>query len=520
LNDWTVNRWLRALLAVLPLLLAGCGGGGQPGAMPGTVPARGTLLDLPPELVATVPAATLLAQLSALADQRPLNLGGTPVCDIVVYHIRYETVGGAGEPTTASAALMVPVSGTTAACSGARPIVLYAHGTTTDRTFNIADLQDSSNVEGLLLAAFFAAQGYIVVAPNYAGYDTSTLPYHPYLIADQQSKDMIDALTAARTALPIASVFQTKDSGQLFITGYSQGGYVAMATHRALAAAGMPVTASAPMSGPYALAAFVDAVFFGEVNASATVSSIMLVSAYQNAYGNIYASPLDVFESQYATGIESLLPSTTPRSQLYAEGKLPEYALFSSTPPAPALADITPPTAPAGLAATFALGFGSGNLVTNSYRLSYVQDAQAHPDGGWPTRTTGVAATAANLPLRQALATNDLRDWSPTQSVLLCGGDGDPTVFWFNAQLIQAYWASLATPPAPPTVLDLDAASPAGDPYSSLKSQFALAKQVVADAAIAQGATDGGASAVAAVYHATLVPPFCFLAVRSFFAAH
>ena len=511
---------LLGLLAALPLALVGCGGGAAgPAGGSGTATARGTLLDLPPQLVATVPAATLLQQLNALAGQQLLTLGGTPVCDIAVYHISYETVGGANEPTTASAALMVPVGGTSAACSGARPIVLYAHGTTTDRAFNIANLQDSSNAEGLMLAAFFAAQGYIVVAPNYAGYDTSTLPYHPYLIADQQSKDMIDALSAARTALPLASVLQTQDSGQLFITGYSQGGYVAMATHRALEAAGMPVTASAPMSGPYALAAFVDAVFFGEVNASATVSSIMLVTGYQKSYGNIYASASDVFESQYATGIESLLPSTTSRAQLYAEGKLPEYALFSATPPDPALADLTPPSAPPYLETIFALGFGAGNLVTNTYRLSYVQDAQSHPDGGWPTTTTGIAAAAPGLPLRQALVTNDLRDWSPRHPVLLCGGDEDPTVFWFNAQLMQGYWAALNAPPPLPTVLDLDAASPAGDPYASLKSQFALAKQVVADAAVAQGATDGGVNAVASAYHATLVPPFCFLAVRSFFAA-
>jgi poly(3-hydroxybutyrate) depolymerase len=121
------------------------------------------------------------------------------------------------------------------------------------------------------------------VAPNYAGYDTSALSYHPYLIADQQSKDMIDALAAARTALPLASATFTKDSGQLFITGYSQGGYVAMATHRAMEAAGMKVTAAAPMSGPYALAAFVDAVFYGEVNGDATVSSTLLLTAYQKA---------------------------------------------------------------------------------------------------------------------------------------------------------------------------------------------------------------------------------------------
>jgi hypothetical protein len=181
------------------------------------------------------------------------------------------------------------------------------------------------NAETISLAALFASQGYIVVAPNYAGYDTSTLPYHPYLIADQQSKDMIDALTAARTALPLASLTTVQDNGKLFITGYSQGGYAAMATHRAMQAAGMKVTGSAPMSGPYALAAFVDAVFYGEVNGDATVSSALLLGAYQTVYGNIYANATDVFEPQYANGIQTLLPSTMPRSQLYAQGKLPGF---------------------------------------------------------------------------------------------------------------------------------------------------------------------------------------------------
>jgi hypothetical protein len=513
-----INGSLVCLLA--GWALCGCGGGGTPASSPVTAapapPARGALLQSPPELLSTLTAPALLIELNTAVNQSLLALSGPPACDVLFYHIEYATVGGAGEPTTASAALMVP-TGFGASCTGHRPILLYAHGTTTDRSFNMTDLQ---NAETLFLAALFASQGYIVVAPNYAGYDTSTLDYHPYLIADQQSKDMIDALTAARTALPFGSATLTKDSGQLYITGYSQGGYVAMATHRAMQAAGMTVTASAPMSGPYALSAFVDAVFFGEINGAAPISSTFLLTAYQKAYSNIYSTASDVFSTQYATGIDSLLPTTTPRSQLYAEGKLPEFALFSSTPPAPQFADITPPSAPANLAPVFALGFGSGNLLSNSYRSSYLQDALANPDGGFPTITSGVAAGAPALSWRQALKANDLRNWVPTSPVLLCGGDVDPIVFWLNTQLMQNYWMSQPTPPAQTSVLDLESPAAPDEPYGNLKQDFEAAKALLAAAAVAQGATDGGAFAVEEAYHATLVAPFCFTAARSFFANH
>jgi Secretory lipase len=505
-------RWTVCLLAAG--LLAACGGGGgSPGSGVNPAPARGTLLQTPPQLLSTVTASSLLTELNLAANVLLLSVSGPPVCDILMYHLEYATVGGAGEATTASAAMMVP-TGLGANCTGNRPIVLYAHGTSTDRSFDMTDVQ---NGETLILAALFATQGYIVVAPNYAGYDTSTLPYTPYLVADQQSKDMIDALTASRTALPLASATLTKDNGQLFITGYSQGGYVAMATHRAMQNLGMRVTAAAPMSGPYALAAFVDAVFYGDVNGSGPLSATLLFSGYQHSYGNIYGSADEIFEAQYATGIESLLPSTMPRSQLYADGKIPEFALFSLSPPAPSYADITPPTTPANLAFVFAQGFGTGNLILNSYRLSYLEDAQANPDGGFPTVTSGVAAAAPMLPARQALRMNDLRSWVPAAPVLLCGGALDPIVFWFNTQLMQGYWSSQTAPPASLSVLDLEAAVAPNDPYRNFKNGFEAAKAVVAADAVAQGATDGGAVAVAEAYHATLVAPFCVAAVKSFF---
>jgi poly(3-hydroxybutyrate) depolymerase len=511
----------QAGLVLTTLLLVACNGGSNSGPEAVVVPSttRGTLLQNPPTLVTTISAPALLLALNALANRQVLAVSGTPLCDVAVHQVRYATVGATNEATTASGALMVPV-GSDAQCRGARPLVLYAHGTTTERDFNMAELQNDPNGEALIVAALFASQGYIVVAPNYAGYDSSTLPYHPYLVAEQQSKDMIDALAAARSALPTSSAPTATDNGRLYITGYSQGGYVAMATQRAMQAAGMTVTASAPMSGPYAMAAFVDAEFAGRVGAGATVSATMLVTSYQKAYGNIYPSTAAVFEDQYATGIESLLPSTTPRSVLYTQGKLPRDALFSSTPPDASFANVTPATTPAELAPVFALGFGSNDLVRNSFRLSYLLDAQAHPDGGWPTTTTGVTAASPALSLRQALKLNDLRNWTPTAPTLLCGGSADPTVFWFNTQLMQGYWASRAPAPTAVIVLDLDSAASAGDPYSGLKTQFASAKQVAAALAVAQGATDGGAAAVADSYHAGLLPPFCLAAVSDFFAAH
>ncbi len=499
------------------MLIAACGGGkdNASGSMtaPATQPQRGALLSTPP-LVASYSRDDLLGLLSGSdVGKVLLSLAYTPKCSFDVYQLSYETVGGKSEPAKASGALMVP-TGSDPGCQGPQPIVVYAHGTTADKAYNIALLKGQA--EGLLLAAVFASRGYIVVAPNYAGYDTSDLPYHPYLNADQQSKEMIDVVTAARSALPVATATSVTDNHKLFITGYSQGGFVAMAAQKAMEAAGMKVTAAAPMSGPYTLAAFGDAIFMGEVNTSATLNFTLIVESYQNAYGNIYTNTTDVFEAQYAPHVASLLPSTSSLPSLYAAGDLPQSALFSSTPPAPEFASITPATMPAALAPIFAQGFGTPNLVNNPYRLDFLRDAQTSPDGGFPTLSTGVPAVSPTNTLRQALKMNDLRNWNPSAPVLLCAGDQDPTVFYLNTQLMQHYWMANA-PAASVTVLDVDSAATSGDPYGDLKKGFAAAKALVAADAVAGGATDGGAMAVLQAYHAGLVPPVCLSAVKSFF---
>ena len=315
-----------------------------------------------------------------------LDLIVDPECGVDVHQLRYNTLDPPSQATTASGALMIP-TGTNAACQGARPIVVYAHGTAAEKVYNIADLTDSDNAEGLLIAAAFAAQGYIVVAPNYAGYDTSTLAYHPYLHAKQQAKDTCDALTAARSALPTSTAPTITDNGRLFITGYSQGGHVAMATHRLHASerrdrhcVGADVGAvcarrlrrcRVPRAGHQQRAAA------GELAHDRLISAV---------YGNIYAAPTDAFEARTQRASMRCYRLTGTRGQLYDQGLLPREQLFNSTPPDPAYAAYTPATAPSDLAPVFARGFGTEALITNAFGLSYLQDSLAHPDGGFPNR--------------------------------------------------------------------------------------------------------------------------------------
>lgn len=495
--------------AVAVVLLTACGSNSTTSTV-ATSTARGTLIQNPPLRIASLDAATFTAQLNATTSgQGLLELAGPPTCGVDFYYVQYWTVGAVNEAATASGALMVP-TGTGAQCSGPRPIVLYAHGTTTDKTYNIADITNPSNTEGALIAAMFAAQGYIVVAPNYAGYDTSSLSYHPFLNGTQQPKDMIDALAAARTALPQTFAAATTDNGQLFITGYSEGGYVAMATHKALQSAGATVTASAPMSGPYVLAAFFDAVFYGDVNIGSTEFTPLITTSYQKAYGNIYTATTDIYEPTYATGIDTLLPSTTPIDTLFEEGKLPETALFNST---------TPVTGNATLDAVlaipknpiFALGFGPSNLITNDYRLSYVLDAVAHPDGAAPVPQPGVPLPAGpQNTLRIAARLNDMRTWVPHAPILLCGGDQDPTVYFtLNTGTMEAFWAAAGLPADVVTVVDVNAPVTAHDPFAAVKVGFQTTE--------AQILASQGQTAAVESYHTT-VAPFCTAAARGFFS--
>ena len=476
-----------------------------------------------------------------------LGLGSTATpaakCGVTIEKVSYDTKGAADEDTNATAALMLP-TGDAAECKGDRPVLLYAHGTTTDKGYDFAQVGNTKNPavgEANLIAANFAAQGYIVVAPNYAGYDDSKLDYHPYLVAQQQSTDMVDALDSARSIIERkkrandANYSKIDDSGKLFIAGYSQGGYVTMATARLLEAQKKAVTAIAPSSGPYALAAFGDEIFTGNVNIGASRFAPLLGIGLQAKYGNIYTKKSDIFLDKYA---DAQLPSNTPFGELVQAGKLPNNALFQKNPSDPRLAGLAQ-----GKLFSILGGYDETDyLIKTEFRAAYVADTQKNPDGLTLANGNNLPAANPQNNLRKALKDNDLRGYVPTMPTFICGGNQDPTVYFDTntGSMVKLLQAEVAQNPAKKlniTVLDVDKDNKAERPdkqdfvmigqasmnkwdavavKDSVQTNFSNSVKKIKDDAAPQG---GVASLLAFYtnYHGGLVSPACTEATREFF---
>ncbi|MFT4103712.1 MAG: lipase family protein [Burkholderiaceae bacterium] len=441
-----------APLLAAGLLLAGCGGGsGGPERGAAGAPTQAASLT-----TAQIDGAAASLGLAALL--------GPARCGVAVSSLEYNTIGARGEDTNATAAIMVP-TGAAEGCSGARPVVLYAHGTTFDKAFDMAKVD--SNGEARLAMITFAARGYVVVAPNYTGYGRSRLGYHPYLNADAQADDLVDAMRATRGQFSAMSTTVTLGS-QLYLTGYSQGGHVAMATHRAMQqryAGEFSVTASGPMSGPYALWTFSQLISQGQQNIGASLFTPMVLTSYQQAYGNIYATPADAYQPPYDTILPGLLPSTDPAS---------------------AIAKV-PAGADGAYRTLYDAGDGSPFILKTSFRQASLQASSGYA---------------------QALQRNDLLGWKPGAPMALCYGAGDPTVFGMNSTSAEASFAGQG---AIVSRFDLE---DAGTVPAAIKQGFDAAKAGVSAQA---GGGAAGAAAVVTAYHGSLVPPFCLAIVRGFF---
>lgn len=468
-------------------------------------------------LSASVSATELTGKLQTFEEGRwTLEIVGAPACGVDVYHFEYDTVDGAGAAVMASAALMTPRDGR----ANPKPVVVGLHGTMPDKPYNLADLSGANpaSERALAWAGVYASQGYIVVAPNYTGLDTSNASHQSYMHAEQQSEDVINALAAARALLPLVSC---EASDKLFLAGYSQGGWLAMATHRKMEAANMALTASAPMSGAYALMTIVDDIFSGRPVQGSTIYMPLAVRAYQEAYGDLYERPADIYNPALADDLATLLPNDTPHFQLIQAGRLPATALFSDAAAVPnnaspfirkILEHASPARTPEKFAHIYEQGFGANYLINGNFRVSYLKDLEKHPDGAWPDYSTGNPPAYSANGLRRAAIRSDLRGWTPKRPIMMCGGQDDAaTPLCYGGDLMMRYWSDPGRAPEPGIVslLDFEAASEADDPFEILRADFKRRKAEFLKASAMPGWVDP--------YHQLLLPRYCYAAARQFF---
>ena len=238
--------FFRRSFSLTPVLLAAalvaCGGGDDDPATPEQPPensAPGALLS--GSMVNTITPAQIT---QAFKDpESHIQSGIVPRYSVSSYRLNYVTTDKNGAKVTASGLVSVPVK-----AAGARsPVLSYQHASTFRN-----NQAPSIKVEAVEPPLVLASLGYIVVSPDYVGFGASYGVEHPYLTSSPSSRAVIDMLSAAQTWRRQAGVV---DNGQLFLAGYSEGGYATMAAHRAIHQQGgelkTQLQAAVPGAGPY-----------------------------------------------------------------------------------------------------------------------------------------------------------------------------------------------------------------------------------------------------------------------------
>ena len=244
-----------------------------------------------------------------------LNANGVPSAfvgayyDIDVYKVRYFTPSVDSSTIYASGLLAVPNNAT---CR--LPLITYGHGTMSDR-----EAAPSRGISGeAVIGMVMASLGYVSALPDYIGLgDAPAGLMHPYQDARTEASATIDLLRAARELAPQLNY---RLNGQVFLTGYSQGGHTTMATHRKMQtdlSNEFSVTASSPMSGPYDLSGVMVDVMLSDSDYAVPGYLPYLVFSWNQRY-HFYNNPSQYLLSPYDTILPPLFDGTHDMGQINA----------------------------------------------------------------------------------------------------------------------------------------------------------------------------------------------------------
>lgn len=248
--------------------------------------------------------------------------------------------------------------------------IIMNHGTKLDRERDV-------RLGGLqAVSTSYATDGYLVLYPDYIGLGKGE-KFHLYHHAETEALSNVDMLYAVRE---LNQKIEAEASNQLFITGYSQGGHVAMATHKMIQeqySTDFTVTASSPMSGAYDLTGVMSQVMYEEYSHPGYLPFLLL--SMNEAYNLLAdADVYSIFKSPYDSVI---------RSMLNGDNKL--KSLNPYLPPRPV------------------------DMIKDSFMAAF----ENNPD----------------FPFKKALESNNLYNWKPETPIQMCYCTADEQVSYQNA---------------------------------------------------------------------------------------
>jgi pimeloyl-ACP methyl ester carboxylesterase len=237
-----------------------------------------------------------------------------------VYKVIYKTETE-GKKINASGLLCVPSE------TGEYPFFSFQNGTNTLN--NQAPTEYVSNPVYQFIE-IIASMGYVVVIPDYPGFGESADISHPYLIKEPTVRSVVDMLYAVKEMVPEElSDLIIKD--ELYIMGYSQGGWATLALHKALEqdySVDFNLKGSVCGAGPYNLN-----LIFERISVNDTYPMPVYPGYIINAFSvyDQFTNPVsDILNEPYATRLPDLYNGTLSFDQINSQLTTSIPDLFTS----------------------------------------------------------------------------------------------------------------------------------------------------------------------------------------------
>ena len=231
----------------------------------------------------------------------------TTAYGVRTYKIIYHTVAADSSPTTASGLMIVP-QGTPCRV----PILSYQHNEITRKSDAPSRYRNEWYV-GLAASSI----GFITVLPDYLGLGDGP-GLHPFLHLQSEATAVIDMIRAAKEVVDTTGA---QPNSQLFLGGYSEGGYATMAAHQYIQTyldTVMHVTASAAIAGYYDMSGSMVKQILSDSIYNQPYNLPYLLFGYNSVY-HYYTADSDMLVYPYAGTLYPLFNGSKAGYQINAQ---------------------------------------------------------------------------------------------------------------------------------------------------------------------------------------------------------